>query len=226
MAGSAWSIVFDFDGTLVDSAPGILSGMAQALAARGLAPRVPLAPEIIGPPLTQTLALISGIDSTPALAELATEFKRFYDHEGYRDTLPYPGVEHALRELRQAGMALHIATNKRARPTRLILDHLGWTPLFASVYCLDECPACPDKAAMLGKLLQDTALRSDETLYIGDTLGDAIAAKANNLPFIHATWGYGRDGEEFPADCRCDSADHLPETARQLLVQGRPCPAN
>ena len=220
------SVIFDFDGTLVDSAPGILAGMARALAACGLEPRIPLVPQIIGPPLTQTLALASGIDTPAVLMQLAAEFKRFYDLEAYRDTLPYAGIDGALHELVLTGIPLHIATNKRGHPTRLILDHLGWTTLFESVYCLDECPECSEKGDMLGKLIGERSLAPRITLYVGDTDGDAIAAKANQLHFLHAAWGYGRSGAEVGADCICNSTLQLPDAVRDFFAQGQTCQAN
>lgn len=219
-------VIFDFDGTLVDSAPGILSSITLALAAQGIESRVPLVSEIIGPPLLQTLALVSGIDTPADLAELTTEFKRFYDQEAYRDTIPYPGIDGALRELHQAGIPLHIATNKRARPTRLILDHLGWTTLFESVYCLDENPDCSGKTEMLGKQLKEQSITSGTTLYVGDTNGDALAAKSNHIPFLHVAWGYGSGSAISGAASICTDARQLSATLYRFLHKSQPCPAN
>ena len=219
-------VVFDFDGTLVDSAPGILSGIAHALAECNIEPRIPLVKEIIGPPLAQTLALASGTETPSLLQDLATRFKRFYDTDAYRGTLPYPDVDDVLQELKRSGIQMHIATNKRGLPTRLILEHLGWASLFESVYCLDEHPDCADKPAMLAKLVKDHSLSRQMTAYVGDTEGDAFAAKFNQLPFLHAAWGYGQGCTYGNTDISCSSARVLPAAIRQRLEQGTTCPAS
>lgn len=202
-------VVFDLDGTLVDSAAGILKSMGDALLNRGMEPKVALTSEIIGPPLMKTLALVSGADEPQLLAELAADFKRQYDSTGYQSSLPYPGISDALKELFDQGVKLHIATNKRGTPTRLLLDYLNWANLFDSVYCLDELEQCADKGQMLELLLAEQDIPALTTLYVGDTEGDAVAAKSNQIPFLHAAWGYGNGALSTPAEYSCDDARKL-----------------
>lgn len=187
------AIAFDFDGTLVDSAPGILSGMALALEKNQIQPAVPLDAGIIGPPLRATLALVSGQEDDALLDRLVADFKQCYDGSGYRATAPYPGIGAALAQLVERGHALYLATNKRGTPTRLILDHFGWTPLFSAVYALDEHADCADKKQMLAKMLADHHLSASTTPYVGDTDADAAAARHNGMPYIHVAWGYGEN---------------------------------
>ena len=190
-ASTPRTIAFDFDGTLVDSAPGILTGMRLALEKNGIALRVALNPGIIGPPLKQTLSLVSCSQDEALLAQLAHEFKLCDDSTAYRDTAPYPGITVLLARLAEQGCQLYLATNKRAIPTKLILDHLGWTAFFAAVYCLDEHPAFRDKGQLLAQLLNRHHLKGADTPYIGDTDGDANAAALNQMPYVHVGWGYG-----------------------------------
>ncbi|HEY3431977.1 MAG TPA: HAD hydrolase-like protein [Rhodocyclaceae bacterium] len=185
------AIAFDFDGTLVDSAPGILSGMALTLEKNQIQPAVPLNTGIIGPPLRTTLALISGHQNDALLDQLVADFKLCYDSNGYRATKPYPGIGEALAQLKEQGYALYLATNKRGTPTRLILDYLDWTPLFSAVYALDEHLDCTDKKQILEKMLADHHLPASNTPYVGDTDTDATAARHNGMPYIHVAWGYG-----------------------------------
>lgn len=185
-------IIFDLDGTLIDSAPAILESFRAVFAAAGRPPARAIDASIIGPPLLETLALISGSDEPAVLQDLAARFAAIYDTTGLLRTAAYAGVDPALRRLRQAGLRLHIATNKRIFPTRGILDHLGWTPLFDQVYALDLfTPRLPDKATMLGRLLADQAIPQDQAIYVGDREEDGLAARHNALPFLAATWGYG-----------------------------------
>lgn len=217
-------IVFDFDGTLVDSARGILNALQAVLEKHAITPKTGLQREIIGPPLMQTLQHVSGLSDVSGLSVLAADFKHVYDGDGYLETDPFPGIETALDSLQQAGLELHVATNKRAAPTRKVLGHLGWSGYFKSVYCLDECSGCPDKAAMLARLLTEQGLAASQSLYIGDTPADASAAAANALPFLAVAWGYGsqwKDGIRI-----CQEPMQLPAHVYSALGMEAACPAS
>jgi phosphoglycolate phosphatase len=155
---------------------------------------------IVGPPLLETLRMLAGTcrrrGDRCARGRVQGELRqqRLPPDRGLRrrrrDAAP-PGA---------AGCTLSIATNKRLLPTRLILEHLGWSEHFAAVYALDLFePRLPDKAAMIARLLQDRGIARADAVYVGDRGEDGESADANRLPFIAATWGYGslrrnRDG--------------------------------
>lgn len=185
-------ILFDLDGTLIDSAPAILASFRDAFAHCGRTPARVIDESIIGPPLLETLELLSGSRDADLIGRLAEGFKASYDSTGYKATLAYGGVGEMLAGLRSAGLNLSIATNKRIHPTRLILEHLGWSAYFEAVYALDLFPErLPHKAAMIGRLLEDRNIPRSRAVYVGDRAEDRDAAFANALPFIAATWGYG-----------------------------------
>ncbi|NBU59665.1 MAG: HAD family hydrolase [Betaproteobacteria bacterium] len=187
------NLIFDFDGTLIDSAPSILAGFAAVVERHGISPRVPLDSRLIGPPLLPTLQRISGVDDQTALQDMAATFKAWYDTEGYRLTAVYPGIDAVLHDL-AARARLYIVTNKRIHPTRQILGHLGWVPLFAGVYAQDAFdPPLASKAAVIGQVLSMHGIDPAGALYIGDRAEDGEAATANGLRFAWATWGYGTD---------------------------------
>lgn len=186
------TLIFDLDGTLIDSAPAILASFRDAFAAAGLTPACAISPDIIGPPLRETLQLLSGSDDTSTLDTLTEHFKTAYDGEGLKQTAAYDGVGDMLEHLHTRGITLHIATNKRLHPTRRILQMLGWRDWFASVYALDMVsPRLPTKAAMIARQLHEQAIDPKQTAYIGDRREDGEAAASNELPFFAATWGYG-----------------------------------
>lgn len=183
--------IFDLDGTLVESAPSILLCLAEALASQGITPLVPLSPLVIGPPLHETLRKVSGCTNDKAIAAMAAIFVEHYDRSGYRQTQVFEGIEAMLRDLKAAGLRLHIATNKRLRPTQLILSHLGWRELFSTVYAYDlRTPPFVSKSEMLGTLLSEKHITPATAVYVGDRHDDLSAAQANDLGFIAAAWGY------------------------------------
>lgn len=185
-------VLFDLDGTLIDSAPAILASYRQAFAAAGRAPVIPVDASIVGPPLIETLQLLAGSVDQALIGELAGHFKASYDTIGYRQTAAYAGVAEMLARLVADGRSLSIATNKRLHPTRLILDHLGWSRYFDAVYALDMFePRLPHKAAMIARLLADRGIPCETAVYVGDRSEDGESADANGLPFLAATWGYG-----------------------------------
>jgi phosphoglycolate phosphatase len=184
-------VLFDLDGTLIDSAPAILDAFDKAFARCGRQPVVTLAPAIIGPPLMETLALLAGTRDTDVLQSLADAFKEVYDTEGYKQTFVFPGIEDLLQSLTAAGLTLYIATNKRLLPTQRILDYLGWTQHFAGVYALDAfSPALKSKADMIGEVLRLHQLSHQHSIYVGDRDEDGQSAQANGLRFLLASWGY------------------------------------
>ncbi len=190
------SLIFDLDGTLIDSSASILAGFAAALDDLKIAPKLPLTATVIGPPLRETLANLTGSSDAGLLDSLTSSFKNYYDTEGYKATTVFSGVDEMLKQMHAAGAALHIATNKRLLPTHLILKHLGWGDLFASVYALDaRSPAFASKAAMIAGLMQDQGIAHLSAAYVGDRPEDGLAADANGLPFYAADWGYST----FPA---------------------------
>jgi len=189
-------IIFDLDGTLIDSSPSILSAFSATLSTHAINPAIQLDSSIIGPPLRETLSRLAGTKDEDLLDLLSATFKASYDTEGYKSTEVFIGVSEVLAELVRRDVPLYIATNKRLHPTRLILEHLGWAGWFRGVYALDcTSPHLPDKVAMLRYLLGDAGIDPAQALYVGDKLEDGLAADANSLPFIAACWGYGALGE-------------------------------
>ncbi|MDP2827499.1 MAG: HAD hydrolase-like protein [Sulfuricellaceae bacterium] len=187
-----FTLVFDLDGTLIDSAPSILDAFAAALHEAGIAAHVPLDSNLIGPPLAETLTRISGSKDAALVRVLAENFKRHYDTAGVISTGAYPGVDEMLDRFAAAGAAMHICTNKRLSVSRAILEHLGWKDRFVSVYALDMVePRLDGKADLLAKQLDEQKLAPAHVRYIGDKREDGAAADANNLAFYYASWGYG-----------------------------------
>ena len=188
----AGPLIFDLDGTLIDSAPGILGSFDRAFKECGLRPKIPLDESVIGPPLDKTLRDLSGSEDLDTLSHLADAFKEHYDAEGYKCTLPFPGVEEMLKANRTNRM--FIVTNKREKPTRLILTFLNWVHFFEKVYAINTFGlAVKDKSELLGKLLTDARLDPSECVYVGDRPEDFEAATTNKTDFLWALWGGSKE---------------------------------
>lgn len=184
-------IIFDLDGTLIDSRPAILDAFDKALSGRKIQPRIALSTVRIGPPLGETLRQLVG-DDLSLIDALTNDFKRHYDSAGYRESTVFAGIPELLTALETRLIDCYLATNKRLVPTRLILSHLQWEKHFKAVYALDrQMPPLPDKTRMLAQLLAEYAIDAKRAIYVGDTPEDEAAAVANGLHFIGVTWGYG-----------------------------------
>jgi phosphoglycolate phosphatase len=193
-------VVFDLDGTLVDSLPGIQTALAEA----GIPVRRRDLKALIGPPIRQILAELSGLAGGPALDRLERAFRASYDSAGWRRTVCQRGAATMLRGLATGGMSLWLVTNKPAVATGRILGQLGLAGFFTETVCRDSrVPAFESKAAMLLDLLCRRGLRPAETLMVGDTLEDARAAEAAGIDCDLVSHGYGRglDGP-LPTGCR------------------------
>ncbi len=205
-------LIFDFDGTLIDSSPAILATLGLVLQGRGIAPARAPSIDLIGPPLLATLQACTGIADKKMLEALAGDFRNRYDSEGIYATQAYADVATVLQQLQSSGSRLHLATNKRLRPTLLLLEHFGWTPWFKSVYCVDSrTPPYPSKGEMLLAQLQEQKLVAGDTIYIGDTAHDEKAAAHAGLRFLVAGWGYGVGEQAVSARSR------VLHSARELL---------
>ena len=192
-------IIFDLDGTLIDSSPSVLAGFEHVFLMEGLEPLIPLKSSVIGPPLIQTLRVLSGIEDKKKLLQMARKFMEYYDFEACLSSQPYKGVDVGLRKLVQDNFKLHIATNKRYIPAKNILKHLVWDSLFTSLYTLDKDGiSFKSKSEMIKSQLRKFDLSADQTFYVGDRMEDMEAALNNQLKFIGVSWGYGKFSEHVP----------------------------
>ncbi len=187
------TVIFDLDGTLIESAPSILIGLDNAIRKSGLLPVLPLEPWLIGPPLKDTLRKLVGDQSNADLDLLVSNFKAYYDAEGFKKSTIYPGIQELLNQLIQSNIALYLATNKRLKPTLGIVDYFGWTLLFDGVYTIDKYEDAPfsNKASMIDTLIKMESIERESCIYIGDRIEDHEASLANGIEAILVKWGYG-----------------------------------
>lgn len=213
-------IIFDLDGTLIDSAPSIVESFVYAFASLGITPSKPITPEVVGPPLMPTLAMLAGQGDPELLQQLANKFKVHYDAQGYKKATVFPGVEVFLDTLSQSGATLYIATNKRDLPTQKIMKHLNWGHYFKGVFSLDTyMPTLATKPLMVARILEDYQINPAQAVYIGDRYEDGLAADHNHIDFVMVTWGYS---DQFKTQLKSSWAECLDVKALQshLMTTG------
>ena len=190
-------VIFDLDGTLVDSRPGIDRAAATA-GARVWPGREPvgLAP-LIGPPLRAMLAAAYPDAAEADLDALVREFRAAYDGGDWRATTPYPGLAEVLDAIGAAGGRAFVVTNKPHAATGRILAHLGGAERFTALRAPDD-PATPwsGKADALEDLVGRYSLLREDAAYVGDSPDDREAARLADLPFVAAAYGYGAAGSD------------------------------
>jgi phosphoglycolate phosphatase len=213
-------IVFDLDGTLIDSAADLAVAVNRMLGHYGGEP-LPL-PEVrgmIGDGVARLVAraLAARHCGQADPAEASRIFMRHYESEASVRTRAFPGVGEALEALRAAAIALAVCTNKPARITAGILESLGLDRYFARVVGGDSMPyRKPDPRVLLG-ILAALDVPPAESLLVGDSEVDAATARAADVPFVLMKHGYHRGPlEQIPCIAALEGFAHLPALVRAL----------
>jgi len=193
------AVLFDLDGTLVDSQPGIVVAMNATLRALG----EPERPEEelrarIGPPLPVTLGDLLG-RPPGEVGDIAAGYRERYRGTMREGTFVYPGIPELLAGLHAAGHPLAVATSKAQPLAEELLEHLGLAPWFEAIRG-PVPPAHEDKAGTIGRALQ--ALGTSEAVLVGDRHHDVTGARSHGLATIGAAWGYGGEEELRAAGAR------------------------
>ena len=186
------AIIFDFDGTLVDSEKTIYQCF-QKVTSELVPDRINYAQNIlIGPPLRETSLEILGTAHQNKLDKFINLFIQMHDDQIIIDTRPYPEVTEILQKLSSMDISMAIATNKRNYPTTKLIKHFGWEDHFCIVECSDNFPKTRNKGTMIKDIMNGNNIFTN-SYFVGDTVNDGLSANENKLKFIRAYYGYGRD---------------------------------
>jgi phosphoglycolate phosphatase len=217
------TLVFDLDGTLVETAPDLVGTLNTLLAREALAPMPPAqARNLIG---QGARALISrGFQAAGAPlppARLDALFADFIDHYLGRIALesrPFPGLVEALDEVEAEGARLAVCTNKRTDLSLALLDALALTPRFSAVVGADAASAPKPDARHLIETIVRAGGDRGRAVMIGDSASDAGAARAAGVPLVLVSFGYTETpAAELGADALIDHFAELPGVCRRLL---------
>lgn len=190
-------LLFDLDGTLTDSRPGIITSIRHALSENGLP--VPDADDLdwcIGPPILESFRKLVGPDASQELFDRTiTSYRERYGSIGLFENSVYPEISETLTLLRAEGHTLHIATSKAECFAQPIVRHFGLEANFLSINGSGLDGTRANKAELIAYILQLYRIPANDAVMIGDREHDMLGAGKNGIPAIGVLWGYGSGGE-------------------------------
>jgi len=204
------TVLFDLDGTLIDSSPGIRRCVDESLAHHGF-PAITdeQFSSFIGPPLTTGFGFAASDDSL--IESLITVYRQHYGAGGMYEYAVYDGIPEVLTRLNDAGFRLAIATSKRTGFAKPVVDHAGLASQFEIVVGSERDGPGAEKPVVMGSVFEQLAIAEpDSVVMIGDREHDGHGAAALGTHFIGVSWGFG-DHEELLAAGASRIADHPSE---------------
>lgn len=191
---TAQLVIFDLDGTLTDSAEGILASFRHALERVGAAePDGDLVARLVGPPMRDTLRTLGlGEDTDEAIAAYYSD----YAARGWAMNSLFDGVEPLLADLRAAGVRMAVATSKAEPTARRILAHFGLDHYFEVIAGASTDGLRSTKTDVLAHALAQLAPLPERVLMVGDRSHDVLGAADHGIDTVVVGWGYGQ--ADFP----------------------------
>lgn len=193
-------VLFDLDGTLSASEPGIVGSLIAAMTAAGIP--IP-APEVlrtaIGPPFAAGLPAI-GVP-LDKIDVVTAHYRETYGTTGLYDTTAFPGVTDMVAALRRSGLVLAVATSKPEDNAVRVVEHLGLAEHFGVVAGADLELGRLDKASVIGRALDLLGVDPDPSVVmVGDRHHDIDGAREYGIDTIAVGWGYGTPDEHLRAE--------------------------
>lgn len=204
-------VLFDLDGTLTESGPGIMKSAQYALHAFGIEKPWQELSYFVGPPLSETF---SRFFPEPQTLEAVVKFREYYKRDGWLDNAPYPGVADMLDALRAQGLRLFVATSKPEVMARRVLEHFGLASYFEAICGAPEHdPAAGQKLHVVNAALQAAGCTDrSRAVMVGDRKYDILGGHQAGMAAIGVLYGYGSREELEQA-----GADALAEAPAQLI---------
>jgi phosphoglycolate phosphatase len=192
------AILFDLDGTISDSAPGILESLTYTFRQVGVpVPDRATMMSFVGPPILDTFHIAMGMDDELADRTLAVYREHYFSH-GALDSRMFEGIDVVLRTLHQAGLPISTATSKPETPATYILDHYGLVGDIDVITGASDDEVRSSKADVVEEALKRLDARGfdiSRPVLIGDRLHDVEGAAVHGVPVVFAEWGYGSPAE-------------------------------
>ena len=202
------AVLFDLDGTIVDSASGITQSLAYTYERLGLPVPAPAKLlEWVGPPIMDSFRDLAQLDPEESLRALEI-YREHYLSSGNAFAPAYPGVVDVLRRITSAGIPLALATSKPEGTARAMLERLGIVELFTEITGSSDDESRSRKADVVAEALRRLAADGADLsrpVMIGDRRHDIEGAAEHQVPTIFVTWGYGAPGESAGAVAVADT---------------------
>ena len=205
--GQPWHpVLFDMDGTLIDSAPAILRRLREAIEHYGLrAPDDAALIHFIGPPVRTTLLEFVGPDR---IEDALVFYRSLSARDGLDRQRLFHGIPEFLRLLANLGVPLAVASSKVQHEIEHILEHFGIAEYFTAAVGSSETRN--NKAEVVDEALRQLGrTASTPALMVGDRIWDIDGAAEHNVPTVLVSWGYAAAGEEATAIAHIDSIADL-----------------
>jgi phosphoglycolate phosphatase len=182
-------LVFDWDGTLMDSEAKIVRCVQAAVADQGVAdPGSAAIRHIIGLGLQEAMAVLFPNESAESRVALTDRYRVHFLEQDSTPMPLFPGVREGLTDLAERGYLLAVATGKSRRGLERVLDETGTRALFVATRCADEAYSKPHPK-MLEDVLSTTGLNAARSLMIGDTVYDMQMARHAGMPALGVSYG-------------------------------------
>lgn len=207
-------ILFDLDGTLTDSAEGIINSVLYALEKKGIKEtnRQKLT-AFVGPPLIDSFMKYYGMTKDEA-EEMVVKYREYFREYGWKENAVYEGVVEMLEKLQATGKHLFVATSKPEVFAKKILEYFDLAKYFEYIGGSTFDGSISSKDQVIAYVLDCIGREHmEEMVMVGDREHDVLGAKKNHLPCVGVLYGYGdrTELEEAGADIICESALQLPE---------------
>ena len=208
-------VIFDMDGTLADTSPGILNSHRYAHKMMGRPePTDEELDGVIGGPLLQNYAnRFSFLDKD---ARTAVAFYRsYYAEHGIREAHLYAGMHETLKELKTRGAKLGVATLKAERFVKIMLQEMGIADLFDVIYGMDDQDS-RTKAGLVQMCMNTIGVSAGQTVLVGDSIHDLNRAVESGVGFLGVTYGFGFKPEISYAFPVCLTASEIVDAIEEM----------
>ena len=207
-------VLFDLDGTIVDSAPGITATLAYTFEALGRPiPSPSQLLEYVGPPILESFEQLAGMTESEARHALDVYRERYLAH-GVGNVSIYPGLADLLKAIHESPLALSLATSKPESLARIALTSLGVIQYLDVLTGASEDEVRSAKADVVEEaLIRLRAIGADVSrpVMIGDRFYDVEGAAVHGVPTIFVEWGYGSPAEQVGTVASVSTAEQLQE---------------
>lgn len=190
------AVLFDVDGTLLHSSPGILACMAETFRQAGIDPKTIDLTRYLGPPLRQSFS--EHVSDETMIERMVEIYRAEYRRTGQHLCSPYSGVKEMLEKLKDAGIELYTATAKPTVVVTPILEEQGLAGYFRFIGGASEDASAETKTAVIRSVLARPELEGKRVLMVGDRKDDMQGAADCKLPAAGVLYGYGSQEELAP----------------------------